>query len=101
MTYLREPAILTAVGYRLKEIRLKKGFTQEDVAKKAGIAISQIGRIERGQLNPSVSTLFVISNALGIQPKELFDFEAGIIQNKIANRTNKKNSIKTDKKKKR
>ena len=57
-------------------------MTQEDVAHKAGIAVSQVGRIERGKLNPSISTVFVIALAMDVEPKELFDFEESFIKKK-------------------
>jgi transcriptional regulator with XRE-family HTH domain len=82
MAYLKEPIILLAIGSKLKELRKKKEMSQEDVAYKAGIAVSQVGRIERGKLNPSISTLFVISLALEIEPKELFDFEQSFLRKK-------------------
>ena len=37
--------------------------------------ISQIGRIERGLINTSISSVFIIAEALNISPKHLFDFE--------------------------
>ena len=82
MAYLKSPIILLAIGDRLKVVRKKKGMTQEDVADKAGIAVSQVGRIERGKLNPSISTIFVIALALEIEPKELFDFEETFVKKK-------------------
>jgi transcriptional regulator with XRE-family HTH domain len=97
MAYLREPVILMAVGDKLKNIRQQKNMTQEDLALQAGIAISQIGRIERGKLNPSVSTLFVIALALEVEPKELFNFEELFIKGKSP--ATKRNKSETKKKK--
>ncbi|MGQ0827512.1 MAG: helix-turn-helix domain-containing protein [Bacteroidota bacterium] len=82
MAYLKNPIILIAVGNRLRDVRKKKGLTQEDVAHKAGVAVSQVGRIERGKLNPSISTMFVIALAMDIEPKELFDFEEPFVKKK-------------------
>ena len=82
MAYLKNPIILLAIGDRLKNVRKKKGMTQEDVAHKAGIAVSQVGRIERGKLNPRVSTIFVIALAMDIEPKDLFDFEESLVKKK-------------------
>jgi len=73
---------MVAVGNRFRDVRKKKGLTQEDVAHKAGIAVSQVGRIERGNLNPSISTMFVIAMAMDIEPKELFDFEEPFVKKK-------------------
>ncbi|MGQ0827536.1 MAG: helix-turn-helix domain-containing protein [Bacteroidota bacterium] len=75
MVYLKSSMVLVAVGNRIREIRKKKNLTQSAVANKAGIAISQVGRIERGKLNPSISTLFVISLAMKIEIKDLFEFD--------------------------
>ena len=82
MVYLKSPIILIAVGNRLREVRKKKAMTQEDVAHKAGIAVSQVGRIERGKLNPSISTIFVIALAMEIEPKDLFEFEEPLVKKK-------------------
>ncbi len=48
-------------------------MSQEDLANEADIPLSQIGRIERGETNPTVSTLFVIAQALKISLPELVD----------------------------
>lgn len=82
MPYLKKPIILLYVGDRVRDVRKKKNMTQEDVAHKAGIAVSQVGRIERGKLNPSISTMFVIALALEVEPKELFDFDELFIKKK-------------------
>jgi len=50
-------------------------MTQEDLVEKTGFDIKQIGRIERGVSNPSISTIEAIATALGVEIKELFDFK--------------------------
>ena len=75
MTYLKKSVVLLAVGKRIRYIREKKSLTQKDIASKAGIAISQVGRIERGEINSSVSTLFVISDAMKTELKNLFELK--------------------------
>lgn len=102
MVYLKEPVILVAVGDKIRELRKQKQMSQEDLALKAGIAISQVGRIERGLLNPSISTLFVISMALEIEPKQLFDFDQLFVKKSTmlerpGNSQNKKNTEKRQK----
>jgi len=90
MPYLKEPIILLAVGDKLRTLRKERKMSQEDVAHKAGIAVSQVGRIERGILNPSISTLFVISQALDIEPKEMFYFDQLFVKNKSENKKRSK-----------
>ena len=44
-------ASLAALGEVAKALRREKGLTQERLAKQAGITVTYIGRIERGQRN--------------------------------------------------
>lgn len=66
--------ILIEFGKTLREIRLSKGFTQEQLANELGIEISQISRIERGIINTSVTTMYEISKILKVNISELFRF---------------------------
>ncbi len=74
VTKVRDKKLLIQFGKYLKVIRLENGLTQEDLANDADIPINQIGRIERGQVNPSLSTLSAISKALKIKLRDLVDF---------------------------
>jgi transcriptional regulator with XRE-family HTH domain len=66
---------MKAFGLHLREVRTLKKITQEDLAYNSGLHLSQIGRIERGEQNATISTVFVLAQTLGIDPKKLFDFE--------------------------
>lgn len=66
--------ILISFGGKLRQLRLEKGFTQEQLANELGVEISQISRIERGVINTSVTTLYAISKTLQIEVSELFAF---------------------------
>lgn len=61
-------------GKQLRELRLKKGWTQEQLADKANMHFTYIGQIERGVRNPSLVNLEKLAKALGISAKELFPF---------------------------
>lgn len=50
---------------QLIESRIKKGLTQEDLAKKIGTKQSAIARIEAGNINPTILFLEKITKALG------------------------------------
>ena len=67
-------SILISFGEKLRQFRLAKGFTQEQLANELGVEISQISRIERGVINTSVTTLYTISKTLKIDVSELFSF---------------------------
>jgi transcriptional regulator with XRE-family HTH domain len=61
-------------GEHLQSVRMSKKMSQEMLAYDADIPISQVGRIERGEINTTISTVKALSKALNIQVKELFDF---------------------------
>ena len=62
-------------GQKLREIRKKKGVSQETLAYTTDLHLSQIGRIERGEINTSISFVFLFADTLGVLPAEFFDFE--------------------------
>ncbi|OHT45912.1 transcriptional regulator [Flavobacterium tructae] len=66
---------LMLLAKRLKELRSEKKMSQEELADKSEITLSQIARIETAIINPTVSTIFKIARGLDVSPKELFDFE--------------------------
>ncbi|MBX2910109.1 MAG: helix-turn-helix transcriptional regulator [Chitinophagales bacterium] len=74
-TLIFDEAGLRAFALHLKTIRTQKNITQEDLAYKSGLALSQIARIETARINPTLSTIFTIARTLNIDLKELFDFE--------------------------
>lgn len=76
MNYLRDQESLTQFGIRLRQVRKAQGFTQESLAAAAEVEFSQIGRIERGIINTSLSTVFVLARTLQVDVRELFDFSA-------------------------
>ncbi len=59
------------LGNKIRTLRLKDNLTQEDLAYKAGIERSYMGKIERGEGNPSFKKLIDIANALNVNPKDL------------------------------
>ena len=61
------------IGYQIKEKRLQKEMSQEELAKKTGIDQSDLSKIERGILNPSVKMLEKIAKGLGLKLKLSFE----------------------------
>ncbi|MFY0650748.1 MAG: helix-turn-helix transcriptional regulator [Cyclobacteriaceae bacterium] len=74
MTQIRNPELLSRFGNHLRQLRLSKNLSQEHLANVADIPINQVGRIERGEINPTLSTLQVIANALDMSLPSLMDF---------------------------
>ena len=72
--YYRDVKFIKKFGLRLRDIRKAKGISQEQLAGDTGFEVSQIGRIERGEINTSISHVAAISKALEVKPEELFQF---------------------------
>lgn len=53
------------LGERLREVRLKAGLTQQQLAEKIGTKKSYISRVENGHADIQLSTLFKIFQGLG------------------------------------
>lgn len=60
------------VGFSIKKYRVKKGWTQEELAFKANLHRAYIGQIERGEKNIGLKNLERIAKTLNIKLKDLF-----------------------------
>jgi transcriptional regulator with XRE-family HTH domain len=69
---VKNKALMKALGKRIKDIRKARSLSQEDLSNEADIPLSQVGRIERGEINPTISSIAAIAEALNIDLKELF-----------------------------
>ena len=67
-----EVKLLKLVGDRIRQIRIELNLSQETLSYDANIPRNQIGRIERGEISTSITTLYKICKALKIEIKELF-----------------------------
>lgn len=57
---------------RIRDTRKDRGLTQQKFAEKAGLALSQVGKLEQGAItDPHYSTLLVIADALDMSVSEL------------------------------
>lgn len=66
---------MKAFGFRIRQLREAKDLSQEKLANLVDVSLSQIGRIERGEINTTISTANAIAKALKIKLTELFDIE--------------------------
>lgn len=62
-------------GNKLKEIRSKKKLSYRQLDALTSLDHSYISKIEKGGVNVTMETVLELAKGLGIQPKELFDFE--------------------------
>jgi transcriptional regulator with XRE-family HTH domain len=54
-------------GILIKELRIKKGMTQEELADKTELSARTIQRIENGEVDPRAYTLQMIAKALDVE----------------------------------
>ena len=69
----------TDVGYLIKNLREKRGLSEEQLSVMCVISKEQLSLIENGILNPDQSTLQLLSNALGVYCEEL---QNGLVREK-------------------
>jgi len=59
---------------RVKELRSRKGLSQEQLAENSGLSLRTIQRIENGETEPRGETLKRLMNALEVAPDDLMDW---------------------------
>jgi transcriptional regulator with XRE-family HTH domain len=72
MVYEKE-ALSVNVGQRLKQLREEQNISMRGLAVKSGLSANALSMIERGKTSPSVSTLYKLSDALGVPITEFFN----------------------------
>lgn len=60
------------IGQRVRELRKERGMSQSELAKKAGVALMTISRLERGEHAPNTKTLGQVAEALEVPVWELW-----------------------------
>jgi transcriptional regulator with XRE-family HTH domain len=58
--------VAAAFGHRLRELREGAGFTQGQLAERAGLHPQGVVKLERGEREPAWSTLLALAGALGV-----------------------------------
>ena len=69
-------SVKSRFGTRLRQIRDERGYSQEELAEKAGLHRNYVGGIERGERNVALENIVKLAKALSIKPGDLFsDFK--------------------------
>jgi transcriptional regulator with XRE-family HTH domain len=68
--------IRNKLGQRLRELRREHRLSQDALAHAARMDRVFLGQVERGEKAASVETIEKIARALGVSPRDLFDFES-------------------------
>ncbi len=67
--------IQLAIGKRIKTLREDKNIPQQDLAAKCNIEKSNLSRLEAGNTNPTIYTLYKIAENIGVSVSELTKIE--------------------------
>jgi transcriptional regulator with XRE-family HTH domain len=59
------------IGTRLRELRLQKFLTQQELADASGISMRSVSQIERNRVEPHITTMRKLAKGLGVEPTEL------------------------------
>lgn len=68
----RDQRIKKFIGQAMKDVRLQRGFTSDDVCRYAGISASSLSKYERGIQSPKSADLFKFAQAMQCPIAELF-----------------------------
>lgn len=67
MTAMNDPRrVEAALAHNLRDWRTRRGWSQAELADRAGISKGMLVQIEQSQTNPSIATLCKLANALGV-----------------------------------
>lgn len=64
--------LLIQFGKRVRELRLSRGLSQEELGAHAGVHRTYIGMIERAEKNITLENIKKIADALGVSINSLF-----------------------------
>lgn len=68
--------LVAQFGKHLAKLRLEKKLTQEQLSEAANISLDFLSLIERGHRAPSFATIERLSDALDVEVRALFEFNA-------------------------
>ncbi|MDP2335147.1 MAG: helix-turn-helix transcriptional regulator [Bacteroidota bacterium] len=72
---MKKEELQKIIGNRIRLLRESKGVSQQVLAAMCNFEKGNMSRIEAGRTNPTFTTLYKISQALGIKITDLVDFE--------------------------
>lgn len=75
MTTKNKAQLLIEIGNRIRLKREEKNLSQQDLAALCNFEKANMSRLEAGRTNPTISTLYKISQALEIKLIDLLDVE--------------------------
>lgn len=58
---------------RIRQLRERKGVSLRELARRAGLGVATLSRIESGEANPRLSTLVQLTDVLEVSIQQLFE----------------------------
>ncbi len=65
-------SVKSRFGARLRQIRDERGYSQEELAERAGLHRNYVGGVERGERNVALENIVKLAKALSVPPGDLF-----------------------------
>jgi transcriptional regulator with XRE-family HTH domain len=72
-TDMPPPDLRVLFGKRVRELRLKRGLSQEELAELTGLHHNYVGSVERGERNISLVNIVKIARGLSVTPSTLIE----------------------------
>jgi transcriptional regulator with XRE-family HTH domain len=70
----KKTQVLKQFGNKVREERLKRGLSQEELAEEAGVHRTYVGMIERAEKNITLRNIQKVAEALDLPISDLFNF---------------------------
>lgn len=71
------------IGIKIKELRKKRGITQEQLAQSMGVSFQAVSKWENGVALPDITLVTVLASYFGVSTDELLDFSLRELEKKV------------------
>jgi transcriptional regulator with XRE-family HTH domain len=65
-------SVKSQFGNTLRKLRDERGYSQEELAERAGLHRNYVGGVERGERNVALENIVKLAKALSVSPRDLF-----------------------------
>jgi len=72
---MKKEEICRKIGLKIRELRIERNFSIQQFSDLLNIEYNNLIRIEKGRTNPTISTLYKISQFLDVKLSEIVDVE--------------------------